>query len=109
MNEALVVLVTTVDRRDAAERLARGLIERQLAACVQIGGPVASVYRWQGEIEDAREWTITVKTPRARLNALLDWLAREHPYETPELVWWPADAAAPYAGWARAVTEAADD
>jgi len=84
---------------DAARQLARGLVEQGLAACVQVSAPVASVYRWRGAVEEAREWVLAAKTPRARLDAALAWLAREHPYELPELVWWEIEASAEYRDW----------
>ena len=84
--ENAIQIVTTTDSRPAAERIARELVETQLAACVQIGGPVVSVYRWHGRIETAEEWTCTIKTVE-RLYAAVEGRIRElHPYEEPEIV-----------------------
>ena len=63
-------VVTTVDSEEAAEQLARGITGARLAACVQIVGPIKSLYWWQGELEDAREWQLLIKTISARLPAL---------------------------------------
>src|SRR3989304_1299748 len=85
MSEFLQV-TTTVGARHDAERIAAELVERRLAACVQIVGPIRSIYRWQGAVESAEEWLCTAKTARAQV-AAIDGLLREiHPYEVPELV-----------------------
>ncbi|HEY5311203.1 MAG TPA: divalent-cation tolerance protein CutA, partial [Pirellulales bacterium] len=57
-----IQVVTTVANADEAQRLARQLVERRLAACVQVTGPVTSTYWWQGAIETATEWRCTVKS-----------------------------------------------
>ncbi len=62
--ENAIQIITTTDSKAAAERIARELVEQRLAACVQIGGPITSVYRWQGKMETAEEWTCTIKTVR---------------------------------------------
>jgi periplasmic divalent cation tolerance protein len=85
MDNAIQVF-TTIDSRPSAERIARELVGNQLAACVQISGPVASVYRWHGKIETAEEWTCTIKTVE-RLYAAVEARIRElHHYEEPEIV-----------------------
>ena len=85
MQEFMLVTTTTGTRHDA-ERIATELVKRRLAGCVQIVGPIRSVYRWKGAIESEEEWLCTAKTARAHL-AAIDALVREiHPYEVPELV-----------------------
>jgi periplasmic divalent cation tolerance protein len=59
--------MTTTEKRDEAERIAQALVEARLAACVQILGPMASLYRWQGKIEQAQEWLCLVKDPGGSL------------------------------------------
>src|ERR1700739_2735346 len=78
-------VVTTVDSEDAAERLARGITGARLAACVQIVGPIKSIYRWQGELEEAREWQLIMKTPNARIGEIEDHIKANHSYDTPEI------------------------
>ena len=78
-------VVTTVDSEDAAEQLARGITGARLAACVQIVGPIESLYWWQGELEDAREWQLVIKTTSERLSALEVYIKANHSYETPEI------------------------
>ena len=60
-------VVTTIDSEESAERLARGITGARLAACVQIVGPIKSIYWWQGELEDAREWQLVMKTTTERV------------------------------------------
>ena len=77
---------TTVDSRDAAERLARSATEHRLAACVQIEGPVTSFYRWKGKLERAEEWRLMFKCTPEQLGVLEARILAEHPYETPEWI-----------------------
>ena len=86
---AFVQITTTTAARDDAERIARALVERKLAACVQIDGPITSYYRWQGAVQRDEEWRCTVKT-RSELGARVYELVRElHPYEIPEILTTP--------------------
>jgi periplasmic divalent cation tolerance protein len=79
-------VTTTIDTREGAERLAALAVEAGLAACAQVQGPIASTYRWRGQIEHAAEWYCHFKTTRARLPDLERLLKTEHPYELPEIV-----------------------
>jgi periplasmic divalent cation tolerance protein len=71
--------------RPEAERLARGITGGRLAACVQIVGPIKSIYRWQGELEEAREWQLVIKTTIARIAELEGYIKENHSYDTPEI------------------------
>ncbi len=85
MDGTRVVLITAPDL-DTAERLAREMVEQRLAACVN-GLPGAfSIYRWQGNIERATEVLLIAKTDAARIQELLAWLERSHPYDVPECI-----------------------
>jgi periplasmic divalent cation tolerance protein len=77
---------TTTGTREVAERIAIELVDRRLAACAQVSGPIVSTYRWEGKIENAEEWLCTAKTSREHLPAIQEVLTRLHPYELPELV-----------------------
>jgi periplasmic divalent cation tolerance protein len=98
-------VVTTVDSEEAAERLARGITGARLAACVQIVGPIRSLYWWQGALDDAREWQLIIKTTTARLGELEAHIKANHPYETPEItateIPWGSQE---YLGWISAET-----
>jgi periplasmic divalent cation tolerance protein len=82
---ARLVLSTAPDR-GAAERIARELVGRRLAACVSFLPSVRSVYRWKGAVEEADEVLLVVKTTAARIPELERALAEIHPYELPEFV-----------------------
>jgi periplasmic divalent cation tolerance protein len=62
-------VITTTDSAEAAEELGRGIVEARLGACVQIVGPIRSIYRWAGGIQNDQEWQCWVKTSADRLDA----------------------------------------
>jgi periplasmic divalent cation tolerance protein len=82
----LLQITTTTGTREVAERIAVELVDLRLAACVQLSGPMTSIYRWQGNVENADEWLCTAKTSREKLPAIQELLKRLHPYELPELI-----------------------
>jgi periplasmic divalent cation tolerance protein len=84
--EKCVQTVTTTASRADARRIARALVDRRLAACVQIVGPVESTYRWQGKVTTAREWLCLIKTTQARYRQLAAAVEALHPYDTPEII-----------------------
>lgn len=90
--ERYVQTVTTTGSRADARRIARALVDRRLAACVQILGPVESTYRWQGKVATAREWLCLIKTTQARQGQLIAAIEELHPYDTPEIVSLPISA-----------------
>jgi periplasmic divalent cation tolerance protein len=95
---ARVVLVSAPPGR--ARRLARALVERRAAACVQVIPGARSVYRWKGRVEEAPESILLVKTTAARLPALLAAVRDLHPYEVPEALALPVAAGLPgYLRW----------
>ncbi|MBP0599121.1 divalent-cation tolerance protein CutA [Herbaspirillum sp. LeCh32-8] len=99
LNQPLLVL-TNVPEQALATSLARTLVERGLAACVNIQAPVASVYRWQGAIEHATEIPLLIKTTQARYQELEQAILEAHPYDVPEIVALPLSAGLPaYLAW----------
>lgn len=99
MPDALVVLVT-VGSESEAETIAGALLDERLAACVTIGGPIRSVYRWQGRIADDREWQLVIKTRAALFDALADRVRALHSYDVPEIIGLPVTAGSPtYLEW----------
>jgi periplasmic divalent cation tolerance protein len=105
MTNELIVLVTVPDG-DRADQLADTLVGERLAACVNIVGPIRSVYRWQGEVCRDDELLLVVKTTRERYAALEALVLELHPYQTPEVIAVPIEAgAAAYRAWIRAETE----
>ncbi len=102
------VVLSTAASVAQAEPIARALIEERLAACVNIVGPVRSIYRWQGRIERDREVMMVIKTRAALLKRLERRVRELHPYEVPELlVLDVASGSAPYLDWLLAATGAA--
>ncbi|MFO0914584.1 MAG: divalent-cation tolerance protein CutA [Pirellulales bacterium] len=96
----MMQVVTTVDSDTAAQQLAQQLVQQRLAACVQISGPITSVYRWHGAIESATEWRVVAKTTATAAEPLMQAIARLHPYQVPQIVAWPIPHVyAPYAQW----------
>lgn len=96
---------TTFQRQIDAERLATALVERRLAACVQIIGPIQSTYRWQGKVETAEEWLCLIKTRRERHDEVERAIVELHPYQTPEIIAVPIAAGSPaYLDWVAAET-----
>jgi periplasmic divalent cation tolerance protein len=101
---ALLVL-TNVPERAAAERLADLLVERKLAACVNILAPCRSVYRWQGAMQHDEEHPMLIKTTTERYAALEQALRSGHPYELPEIIAVPIERGLPaYLDWVAAET-----
>ncbi|HUE69264.1 MAG TPA: divalent-cation tolerance protein CutA [Pirellulaceae bacterium] len=97
--DAIVVLTTTADKKDA-ESLAQALLLHRLAACVQIAGPMESRYWWNERIESAREYLCLIKTRRERYAEVEKLLLELHPYDVPEIVALPAsEISAGYFQW----------
>jgi periplasmic divalent cation tolerance protein len=95
-----IAVVTTTASRDEALRLAHALVERQLAACVQVVGPIESVYRWQGAVEQAAEWQCWIKTVRGNFAPVEEAIRSLHSYEVPEILAVPIVAgSADYLTW----------
>jgi len=92
-----VVAFSTAGTAEDAERIAHALVERRVAACVNVVANVVSVYRWKDAIQRDEERLLVIKTTRDRVAALKTVLASVHPYEVPELIVLPVDGGlAPY-------------
>ena len=85
---------------EEAERIGRDVVERRLAACVNILGQCRSIYRWKGEIETADEVAAIFKASDRTVDALMTRIAGLHSYDVPAITVWPIDKLlAPYADW----------
>jgi len=82
----VVLILTTVPDDDRGETLAQTLVTERLAACVNVLGPMTSIYRWQGAVERQPERQLIVKTTRDRIGAVRERIAQLHSYELPELI-----------------------
>jgi len=98
----ILSLTTTVGSEADARRLAAGLVQARLAACVQVEPGLESHYRWQGAVHADPEWRLTLKSLPACLGAIQAWLAAHHPYELPQQLWQVMTASPAYAAWVRA-------
>lgn len=94
------VVITTTDSEDAAGVLAKGIVGARLAACVQVVGPIRSVYHWDGEVQDDQEWQCWIKTTGDRVAELTEWIKANHSYDVPEVVALPVLGGSPeYLAW----------
>lgn len=100
-----MLVLTNLPDADNAQKLATLLVERGLAACVNILAPCRSVYRWQGKIEDTIEVPLLIKTRAERYAELEAAIIAHHPYELPEIVAVPIERGLPdYLAWVVAQT-----
>jgi periplasmic divalent cation tolerance protein len=100
-----LLVLTNLPDKDAAGRLATALVERRVAACVNVLGECSSVYRWQGRIETAAEVPMLIKTTAAAYPALEQAIRALHPYELPEIIAVPLSVGLPaYLQWVDAET-----
>ena len=84
--EACIQVVTTIEKKQDAEQIAKTLVERRLAACVQIVGPIVSTYWWKDKIETAEEWQCLIKSKKSFYSEVEKAIKILHPYETPEII-----------------------
>lgn len=95
-----IVVLSTCATEDEAEKLARLLLDRQLAACVSVVPALRSHYRWKGAIESSTECLMLIKTSRDLFAELCGTLEEAHSYEIPEVLALPVvDGAANYLDW----------
>jgi periplasmic divalent cation tolerance protein len=102
MTGETIVVLTTCGNDEDANALARALIDRRLAACVNAIGRVASTYRWKGEIQQDQETLLIIKTTAPRLAALEQAIREHSKYELPEVIVLPVvGGGADYLRWVR--------
>jgi periplasmic divalent cation tolerance protein len=83
---AYIQVVTTVGSREDADQIARHLVGRRLAGCVQVIGPISSTYWWEGELETEEEWLCLIKSSEDLYAALEEAIRAVHPYDVPEIL-----------------------
>jgi len=102
------LVITNLPDRESAARLAHALIEKHLAACINILSPCRSVYRWKGKTEGAEEFPMLIKSTRDRYAELEAAIRADHPYELPEIIAVPLAGGLPaYLEWVAAETRPA--
>jgi periplasmic divalent cation tolerance protein len=84
--KSYIQVTTTTETKEQAQTIAQHLVETKLAACVQITGPITSIYRWKGKVENAQEWLCLIKTRNDLYNKVEAAIKSQHPYETPEII-----------------------
>lgn len=104
MEQGACIILTSVETEADGLRLANDLVEKGLAACVQLSAPGKSVYRWQGELQCVSEYYLNIKTTEASAEAVVVWLKQQHPYQTPEILCLSAESSRAYLEWMRATT-----
>src|SRR5690242_16706151 len=97
----VALILTTVPDDGRAETIASALINERLVACVNVFGPVISIYQWKGAVEREAERQMVIKTTTDRTGAIADRLSQMHPYDLPEFVVLPAEAGQAYEQWVR--------
>ena len=102
MNNKEIVVFSTCPDAIVGGAIARSLVERRHAACVNLVPGVSSVYRWEGQTREDKECLLVIKTTTDRFDELADHVSEKHPYELPELVAVPVSAgSAGYLDWIR--------
>ena len=100
--EPYIQITTTTDKKEDAERIALRLVEKKIAACVQIVGPITSIYRWKENIERAEEWQCIIKSREGLYKEIEHAIKSVHPYEVPEIIAIPIVAGSgEYLEWLR--------
>jgi len=102
--ETYIQVITTVEKRADAEKIAGLLVENKLAGCVQIMGPLTSIYRWKGRVESAEEWQCIIKSRPDLYGDIEEAIRSVHPYEVPEIIAVPlAQGSKDYLDWLKGV------
>jgi periplasmic divalent cation tolerance protein len=102
----IIQIITTMGDKEQAERMGRCLVEERLAACAQIAGPIKSIYRWKGKVEEAEEWQCIIKSRKSNYGRIEEVIKRLHSYELPEIIALDLDhAPADYRDWVIRETE----
>ena len=83
---SFIQVMTTTETKEQAQVIAMHLMEAKLAACVQITGPIESIYHWKSKVENAQEWLCLIKTQDDLYNKVEAAIKSLHPYETPEII-----------------------
>ena len=105
MTDAAIVVLTNLPDQESARSLARRLVEGRLAACVNIGASVESIYHWHGQIETGNEVPIAIKTRQVLFSEVEAAIREIHPYELPEVVALPISGGSlDYLDWIRSET-----
>jgi len=92
MKEEYIQVFTTTEKKEDAEKIAKVLVEKRLAGCIQVVGPIISTYWWKDNVETAEEWLCIIKSKKDIFNELEKSIKEIHPYEVPEIIAMPVVA-----------------
>jgi periplasmic divalent cation tolerance protein len=107
LRDVAILVLTNVPDRAVATALAQALLADRLAACVNIGGPIESIYHWRGRIETGQEFPVVIKTRAGLYSDVERAIRKVHPYDTPEIIAIPVIEGDPrYLEWIVAETSA---
>lgn len=81
-----IIIISTTETIDEAKKISEILVEEKLAACVQISGPMLSLYRWEGKIEKNEEWRLTAKTVGELYDKVEECIRQNHSYSVPQII-----------------------
>jgi periplasmic divalent cation tolerance protein len=102
----VIIILVTAGSEEEAEKIARALVAERLAACVNIVSPIRSIYRWEGKVQDDREWLLVVKTRQSHFAAVEARVKALHSYQVPEVIALPVvDGSEKYLGWIKGETK----
>ncbi len=105
MKNKLLLVITTLPAKESATELAKQLIEKKLAACIQISAPITSIYRWQNKICEEQEYQLQIKCTQDCYPALERTINKLHPYQVPEIIAIPViNGLFEYINWVKEVT-----
>jgi len=94
------IVFTTTGSKEEAQKIASALVEQQLAACVNVVGPISSTYRWRGKVEKTEEFLLIVKTTANMYPHVAETIRRLHSYDLPEIIQLSiSDGSAEYLAW----------
>lgn len=86
-----ILVLTTAASQEEARKIGRALVDRLLAACVNVIPRAGTIYRWEGEIEEAEEWLLLVKTTRGAFDRVREAIVELHSYDVPECIGFPIE------------------
>jgi len=96
----LLVVVTSLPNMEAAQSLARSLVEEKIAACVQLSNGIQSIYRWEGKVCEESEVLLSAKTTANQWPTISSFIQKNHPYDLPEiLAFTPEQYSEQYGAW----------
>jgi periplasmic divalent cation tolerance protein len=98
-----IQVLTTTPTKAMAETIADALVQERVAACVQVLGPISSVYSWKGQVERAQEWLVFIKAKATDFQRVEQTIRTNHSHEVPEIIALPVQAGGEdYLEWLRA-------